>query len=62
MFARDQPQLATAIHVPYAHHRMQFFKTALFFAAEGKKEKIVKILIHKKAHIDAQDTQVASVA
>ena len=41
------------------HRLRQCFKTALMFAVEeGKKSKVVRVLLERKANINAQDTKV----
>ena len=44
------------------HRFRQFFKTALLFAVEeGKNSKVVRLLLERKANINAQDTQVTVI-
>ena len=44
------------------HLFRQFFKTALLFAVEeGKNSKVVRLLLERKANINAQDTQVTVI-
>ena len=44
------------------HRLRQCFKTALMFAVEeGKNSKVVRVLLERKANINAQDTKVTLI-